>query len=80
MKEVMKCLPTKHQAGVTIATVYDLTRIFPDEVTWKNMIGSQKGGGGWGRSNGIMKMIYWLYWWVMQKMTWWLNNWTIRNG
>lgn len=31
MKEVMKCLPTKHQAGVTIATVYDLTRIFPDE-------------------------------------------------
>jgi len=31
MKDVMKCLPTKHQAGVTIATVYDLTRIFPDE-------------------------------------------------
>jgi len=30
-KDVMKCLPTKHQAGVTIATVYDLTRIFPDE-------------------------------------------------
>ena len=32
MKDVMKSLPTKHQAGVTIATVYDLTRIFPDEV------------------------------------------------
>lgn len=32
-KEIMKSLPTKHQAGVTIATVYDLTRIFPDEVT-----------------------------------------------
>lgn len=31
IKDVMKCLPTKHQAGVTIATVYDLTRIFPDE-------------------------------------------------
>jgi len=31
MKDVMKSLPTKHQAGVTIATVYDLTRIFPDE-------------------------------------------------
>lgn len=32
MKEVMKSLPNKHQAGVIIATVYDLTRIFPDEV------------------------------------------------
>jgi len=31
MKDMMKSLPTKHQAGVTIATVYDLTRIFPDE-------------------------------------------------
>lgn len=31
MKEVMKSLPNKHQAGVIIATVYDLTRIFPDE-------------------------------------------------
>lgn len=31
MKDVMKSLPNKHQAGVTIATVYDLTRIFPDE-------------------------------------------------
>ena len=34
MKNVMKSLPTKHQAGVTIATVYDLTRIFPDEVNY----------------------------------------------
>ena len=34
MKDVMKCLPSKHQAGVTIATVYDLTRIFPDEVNY----------------------------------------------
>lgn len=34
MKDVMKSLPSKHQAGVTIATVYDLTRIFPDEVNW----------------------------------------------
>ena len=33
MKDVMKSLPNKHQAGVTIATVYDLTRIFPDEVS-----------------------------------------------
>ncbi|XP_068692122.1 allene oxide synthase-lipoxygenase protein-like isoform X2 [Montipora foliosa] len=32
MKDVMKSLPNKHQAGVTIATVYDLTRIFPDEI------------------------------------------------
>ena len=31
-KDMMKSLATKHQAGVTIATVYDLTRIFPDEV------------------------------------------------
>ena len=31
-KDVMKCLPNKHQAGVILATVYDLTRIFPDEV------------------------------------------------
>ena len=31
-KDMMKSLPTKHQAGVTIATVYDLTLIFPDEV------------------------------------------------
>lgn len=34
MNDVMKSLPSKHQAGVTIATVYDLTRIFPDEVNW----------------------------------------------
>ncbi|KAM7441264.1 arachidonate 5-lipoxygenase [Porites harrisoni] len=31
MKDMMQSLATKHQAGVTIATVYDLTRIFPDE-------------------------------------------------
>ncbi|XP_068721239.1 allene oxide synthase-lipoxygenase protein-like [Montipora capricornis] len=30
-KDIMKGLATKHQAGVTIATVFDLTRIFPDE-------------------------------------------------
>lgn len=33
MKDMMKSLPTKHQVGVAIATVYDLTRIFPDEVS-----------------------------------------------
>ena len=33
MKDMMQSLATKHQAGVTIATVYDLTRIFPDEVS-----------------------------------------------
>ena len=32
-KDIMKSLPTKHQTGFTIATVYDLTRIFPDEVS-----------------------------------------------
>nr|XP_058954727.1 allene oxide synthase-lipoxygenase protein-like [Pocillopora verrucosa]XP_058954728.1 allene oxide synthase-lipoxygenase protein-like [Pocillopora verrucosa] len=31
MKDIMKTLPTKHQAGVAIATVNDLTRISPDE-------------------------------------------------
>ncbi|KAK2554379.1 Allene oxide synthase-lipoxygenase protein [Acropora cervicornis] len=30
-KDIMKCLANKHQAAVTIATVFDLTRIFPDE-------------------------------------------------
>ena len=30
--DLMKCLATKHQSLVTIATVYDLTRIFSDEV------------------------------------------------
>jgi len=30
--DIMKCLATKHQSSVTIATVYDLTRIFSDEV------------------------------------------------
>lgn len=33
MKDMMQSLATKHQAGVTIATVYDLTLIFPDEVS-----------------------------------------------
>ena len=28
----MKCLPTQHQAEKAISAVYDLTRIFPDEV------------------------------------------------
>ena len=32
MENLMKCLATKHQASITIATVYDLTRIYPDEV------------------------------------------------
>lgn len=31
LKDIMKSLPTKHQAGISIATVYDFTRIFPDE-------------------------------------------------
>ena len=30
--ELMKCLPTQHQAEKAISAVYDLTRIFPDEV------------------------------------------------
>ena len=34
MKDIMKTLPTKHQAGVAIATVNDLTRISPDEVSY----------------------------------------------
>lgn len=29
--DLMKCLATKHQSSLTIATVYDLTRIFNDE-------------------------------------------------
>lgn len=32
MEDVMKSLPNQHHVGVAIATVYDLTRIFPDEV------------------------------------------------
>ena len=36
MKDLMKSLATKHQASLTIATVYDLTRIFPDEVCLNN--------------------------------------------
>ena len=32
--EVMECLPTKDQAEKAISTVYDLTRIFPDEVSF----------------------------------------------
>lgn len=31
MMDLMDCLATKHQSSVTIATVYDLTRIFADE-------------------------------------------------
>ena len=30
----MKCLATKHQVSLTIATVYDLTRIYQDEVSF----------------------------------------------
>ena len=32
MMDLMNCLATKHQSSLTIATVYDLTRIFSDEV------------------------------------------------
>ena len=32
MKDIMKSLPTKHQTGVALVVLYDLTRIFPDEV------------------------------------------------
>ena len=32
--DVMECLPTKDQAQIYIYTVYDLTRIFPDEVSF----------------------------------------------
>ncbi|XP_078365380.1 allene oxide synthase-lipoxygenase protein-like isoform X2 [Oculina patagonica] len=31
MADLMKCLATKHQSSLTIATVYDLTRIYSDE-------------------------------------------------
>ncbi|XP_073233506.1 allene oxide synthase-lipoxygenase protein-like isoform X2 [Porites lutea] len=31
MEHMMKCLATKHQVSMTIATVYDLTRIYQDE-------------------------------------------------
>lgn len=31
MMDLMNCLATKHQSSLTIATVYDLTRIFSDE-------------------------------------------------
>ena len=36
----MECLPTKDQAEKAISTVYDLTRVFPDEVSFcqKNML------------------------------------------
>lgn len=37
-KDIMKCLANKHQAGVTIAMVFDLTRIFPDEVSYGRVI------------------------------------------
>ena len=37
-KDIMQCLANKHQAGVTIATVFDLTRIFPDEVSYDRVI------------------------------------------
>lgn len=38
MKDMMKSLPTKHQTGVTIVTLYDLTRIYPDEVSKRLLI------------------------------------------
>lgn len=41
MKDMMKSLPTKHQTGVTIVTLYDLTRIFPDEVNKRVFIHRQ---------------------------------------
>ena len=34
MEHMMKCLATKHQVSLTIATVYDLTRIYQDEVSF----------------------------------------------
>ena len=34
MEHMMKCLATKHQVSMTIATVYDLTRIYQDEVSF----------------------------------------------
>lgn len=37
MMDLMNCLATKHQSSVTIATVYDLTRIFADEVRSKHL-------------------------------------------
>lgn len=37
MMDLMDCLATKHQSSVTIATVYDLTRIFADEVRSKQL-------------------------------------------
>ena len=38
MKDMVKSLPTKHQTGVTIVTLYDLTRIYPDEVNNRFLI------------------------------------------
>lgn len=38
MKDMVKSLPTKHQTGVTIVTLYDLTRIYPDEVSKRLLI------------------------------------------
>lgn len=38
MKDMVKSLPTKHQTGVTIVTLYDLTRIYPDEVNTRIFI------------------------------------------
>ena len=38
MKDMMKSLPSKHQTGVTIVTLYDLTRIYPDEVSKRLLI------------------------------------------
>lgn len=42
MMDLMDCLATKHQASVTIATVYDLTRIFADEVRSKHLRNQMK--------------------------------------
>ena len=32
LEHIMESLPSKHRAGVVIATVYDLTRLYPTEV------------------------------------------------
>ena len=41
LKDMVKSLPTKHQTGVTIVTLYDLTRIYPDEVNKRVFIHRQ---------------------------------------
>lgn len=71
IKDVMKCLPTKHQAGVTIATVYDLTRIFPDEVILIQVSLIQNMTRGCGEDSQIdqnatyLSIHYCEWWWIL---------------